>query len=61
MWDWREKWVLAVLLVVYILNQCDRSLPSYIKSQLQRDLDFSDASFGVLYGPAFSLVFVLGT
>ncbi len=55
-------YVLTLLLVVYLLNQCDRYAIAVTSRELERDIGFGDGEGGgyeyqVLAGPAFTFVF----
>lgn len=54
-------YVLAVLVLVYILNFVDRQLLSVLAEAIKRDLGISDADLGFLFGTAFAVFYaVLG-
>lgn len=52
-------YVLAVLVVVYILNFIDRQILSILAEDIKRDLDLSDADLGFLFGAAFAVFYAL--
>lgn len=51
------RYVLGLLLLVYILNFVDRSILSILVPAIQRELHFSDSQLGLLGGPAFALFY----
>ena len=53
------NYVLAVLLVVYVLNFVDRQVLSILLTDIKADLQVSDTLLGVLSGPAFALFYTL--
>jgi len=52
-------YVLAVLVVVYILNFIDRQILSILAEDIKRDLKLSDADLGFLFGAAFAVFYAL--
>lgn len=54
-----SKYVLAVLVVVYIFNQVDRTILSILAEDIKADLGISDAKMGFLYGTAFAVFYAL--
>jgi MFS family permease len=54
-----SRYVLGVLLVVYILNFLDRQIITILGEDIKRDLGISDADFGFLYGTAFAVFYAL--
>lgn len=52
-------YVLAVLVLVYMLNFIDRQLLTILAVDIKRDLGISDADFGFLYGTAFGVFYAL--
>lgn len=50
--------MLALLLAVYTSNQVDRSVLTYVKSDLIKDLNITTGQYGLLTGYGFSLIFV---
>eukprot|EP01135_Chromosphaera_perkinsii_P003163 Nk52_evm52s236 gene=Nk52_evmTU52s236 len=49
--------VLAMLVLVYALNQFDRFILTFIKDEMQADIHFTDAEYGLLVGYATTVVF----
>lgn len=52
-------YVLAVLVIVYILNFIDRQIVSILAVDIKRDLALSDAEMGFLGGAAFAVFYAL--
>src|SRR5690349_16943436 len=52
-------YVLAVLVVVYILNFIDRQVVSILAVDIKRDLALSDGEMGFLGGAAFAVFYAL--
>ena len=52
--------VLATLLIVYIFNLADRYLITGLIGPIQTEFGLSDGFMGLLMGPAFVLLYVLG-
>lgn len=52
-------YMLAVMMLVYILNFVDRQLLTILAPDLKRDLGISDSDFGFLYGTAFGVFFAV--
>ncbi|HCT51553.1 MAG TPA: MFS transporter [Balneola sp.] len=48
---------LLTLMLIYICSFVDRQIIAVLASQIRVDLNFSNTQVGVLYGPAFSLVY----
>ncbi len=53
------RYVLGVLVIVYILNFLDRQILSILAERIKADLGVSDAQMGYLYGTAFAVFFAL--
>jgi MFS family permease len=53
------RYVLGVLLAVYILNFVDRQILSIVLDDVKRELGASDTAMGFLYGPAFTLFYTI--
>lgn len=54
-----SKYVLAVLVLVYILNFLDRQILSILNENIKADLGLTDAQMGFLYGTAFAVFYAL--
>lgn len=52
-------YLLAVLVLAYVLNYIDRQLLTILAPDLKRDLGISDADFGFLYGTAFGVFYAV--
>jgi MFS family permease len=52
-------YVLAVLVLVYILNFVDRQILTILAEDLKRDLKLTDSDLGFLYGTAFGVFYSL--
>lgn len=52
-------YMLAVLVLVYVLNFIDRQLITILAPDLKRDLGISDSDFGFLYGTAFGVFYAV--
>lgn len=48
---------LLTLMLIYICSFIDRQIIAVLASQIRVDLNFTNTQVGVLYGPAFSLVY----
>ena len=48
------KYVLVVLIFVYVLNLLDRQILSILAEELKADLGVTDAQLGFLYGTSFA-------
>jgi MFS family permease len=56
----RYSWyVLAVLVLVYILNFVDRQIMSILAEDIKKDLQVGDAEIGFLYGTVFGVFYAL--
>lgn len=52
-------YVLAILVLVYILNFVDRQILSILANDIKRDLGLTDDYLGFLYGTAFAVFYAL--
>src|SRR5262245_31150470 len=57
--DAYARYVLAVLVVVYVFNFLDRQILSILAERIRADLGVSDAQLGFLYGTAFAVFYAL--
>jgi MFS family permease len=53
------RYVLALLVVVYVFNFLDRQILSILAERIKADLGLSDAQIGFLYGTAFAVFYAL--
>jgi len=53
------RYVLAVLVLVYVFNFLDRQILSILAERIKADLGASDAQLGYLYGTAFAVFYAL--
>jgi len=53
------RYVLAVLVLVYVFNFVDRQILSILAERIKADLSVSDAQLGYLYGTAFAVFYAL--
>lgn len=53
------RYVLGLLVVVYVLNFLDRQILSILAERIKADLQLTDAHIGFLYGTAFAVFFAL--
>ena len=53
------KYVLFVLVIVYIFNFIDRQILSILAEDIKADLGISDAEIGFLYGTAFAVFYAV--
>jgi MFS family permease len=53
------KYVLGVLVVVYVFNFIDRQILSILAEDIKADLSLSDAQIGFLYGTAFAVFYAV--
>jgi MFS family permease len=53
------RYVLAVLVLVYVFNFIDRNIVSILAEQIKADLGLSDAQIGFLYGTAFAVFYAV--
>lgn len=57
--DWYPRYVLGVLVVVYVLNFLDRQILSILNEHIKADLGLTDAEMGFLFGTAFAVFYAL--
>ena len=57
--EWYPRYVLAVLVVVYVLNFLDRQILSILNEHIKADLGLTDAQMGFLFGTAFAVFYAL--
>lgn len=53
------RYVLGVLLLVYVFNFLDRQIVSILAEEIRRDLGISDDQIGFLYGTAFAVFYAI--
>ncbi len=53
------KYVLFVLVIVYVFNFIDRQILSILAEDIKADLGISDAEIGFLYGTAFAIFYAV--
>lgn len=54
------SWIaLAILVAIYITSFVDRQIIAVLAAQIRTELGLSNTQIGVLYGPAFSLVYAI--
>ncbi len=53
------KYVLFVLIIVYIFNFIDRQIISILAEEIKADLGIGDAEIGFLYGTAFAIFYAV--
>jgi MFS family permease len=53
------RYVLGVLVVVYVFNFLDRQILSILAERIKADLGVTDAQMGYLYGTAFAVFFAI--
>jgi MFS family permease len=53
------KYVLVVLIIVYIFNFIDRQILSILAEEIKADLGIGDAEIGFLYGTAFAIFYAV--
>src|SRR5436190_20082676 len=53
------RYVLGVLVLVYVLNFLDRQILSILAERVKADLGLSDAQIGFLYGTAFAVFYAI--
>ncbi len=53
------KYVLALLVLVYMANFIDRQIISILAEDIKRDLGLTDSELGFLYGTAFAIFYCL--
>jgi MFS family permease len=56
---WYPRYVLSVLVVVYVLNFLDRQILSILNEHIRADLGLTDAQMGFLFGTAFAVFYAL--
>lgn len=56
---WYPRYVLGVLVVVYVLNFLDRQILSILNEHIRADLGLTDAQMGFLFGTAFAVFYAL--
>ncbi len=54
-----SRYVLAVLVVVYVLNFLDRNIITILAEDIKADLGMSDSQIGFLYGTAFAVFYAV--
>ena len=54
-----SRYVLGVLVVVYVLNFLDRQIISILAEDIKADLGIDDAQIGFLYGTAFAVFYAI--
>ena len=57
--DRYARYVLAVLVLVYVFNFLDRQIPAILAERIKADLGVSDAQLGYLYGTDFAVFYAL--
>ncbi len=57
--DGYAKYVLFVLIIVYIFNFIDRQIISILAEEIKADLGIGDAQIGFLYGTAFAIFYAV--
>jgi len=57
--DRYPRYVLGVLVVVYVFNFLDRQILSILAERIKADLGLSDAQMGFLYGTAFAVFYAI--
>jgi MFS family permease len=53
------RYVLGVLVIVYVFNFVDRQILSILAEEIKADLGISDADIGFLYGTAFAVFYAV--
>jgi MFS family permease len=53
------RYVLLVLIVVYVFNFIDRQIISILAEEIKADLGIGDAEIGFLYGTAFAIFYAV--
>ncbi len=56
---WYAWLVLGLLFLIYISSFVDRQIVAVLGTAIRDDLGFSNTQIGVLYGPAFSLIYAI--
>ncbi|MCR9278568.1 MAG: MFS transporter [Pseudomonadaceae bacterium] len=54
-----SRYVLTVLVIVYVFNFIDRQILSILNEEIKLDLGLSDADMGFLYGTAFAVFYAV--
>jgi len=54
-----SRYVLGVLVLVYVLNFLDRQIITILAEDIKRDIGISDAEIGFLYGTAFAVFYAV--
>ncbi len=54
-----SRYVLCVLVLVYVLNFLDRNILTILAEDIKADLGITDAEIGFLYGTAFAVFYAL--
>lgn len=54
-----SRYVLGVLVLVYVLNFLDRNIISILAEDIKADIGMSDADIGFLYGTAFAVFYAV--
>ncbi|HTO52400.1 MAG TPA: MFS transporter [Myxococcota bacterium] len=55
--DRYRRYVLGLLLVVYVFNFIDRQILSILAEDIKKDIPFTDATYGLLTGPVFAILY----
>src|SRR5258708_30049354 len=53
------RYVLGLLVLVYVLNFLDRQILSILAERIKADLQITDAQMGFLYGTAFAIFYAV--
>ena len=53
------RYVLVVLVLVYVLNFLDRQLLTVLATDIKNDLGLGDAQIGFIYGTAFAVFYAV--
>ncbi len=54
---WYARYVLGVLMIVYVFNFIDRQILAILAEEIKADLGVSDAQLGFLFGTAFAVFY----
>lgn len=57
--NWYPWLVLGILFLIYISSFVDRQIVAVLGTAIRDDLGFTNTQIGVLYGPAFSLIYAI--
>ena len=57
--DGTSRYLLAVLVLVYVLNFLDRQIITILAEDIKADIGMSDAEIGFLYGTAFAVFYAI--